>query len=179
MTRSPTARRYARALFDLAQEQGRLDAVQADLAEIARLAGHRETYERLLQPYELSARDRKAIWDGILGGRADPLTHRFVHFLVDKRRGPLLGPIILEFQRLYLDTKGITAVEVRTARPLTEEQLQALANRLAARLDTKIKATQKADPALLGGFQVWVGDVVYDYSIHHQLELLHQKFVTA
>ncbi len=179
MTRSPTAGRYARALFALAQEQGRLDAVQADLAEIARLAAHRAAYEHLLLPYELSGQDRKRVWDSILGGQADPLTSRFIHFLVDKRRGPLLGPIILEFERMYLDAKGITAVEVRTARPLTEEQLQALAARLATRLDTKIKATQKTDPELLGGFQVWVGDVVYDYSIHHQLELLHQKFVTA
>ena len=179
MARSPAARRYARALFDLAQEQGRLDTVHADLWEIARLGARRQEFTALLDPYELSAADRKGLWDQILKGKADPLTHRFVHFLVDKRRGGLLGQIIHAYDALYNEAQGITTVEVVAARPLSEEQLKALSDRLAARLKRKIRAAQKTEAALLGGFRIHVGDVVYDYSISHQLEQLHHKMVTA
>jgi F-type H+-transporting ATPase subunit delta len=68
---------------------------------------------------------------------------------------------------------------VLAAQPLTEEQMRALSERFAQRLGRKIKATQKRDPSLLGGFLVRVGDVVYDYSVSHQLEQLHHKMVTA
>lgn len=179
MARSPAARRYARALFDLAQEQGRLDAVQADLAEIARLGAKREQFAALLERFELSTQNRKDTWDKILKDQADPLTRRFVHFLVDKRRGDILGEIIRAFEVLYNEAKGITTLEVLAAQPLTEEQMQALSARFATRLGRKIKATQKTESSLLGGFQVRVGDVVYDYSVSHQLDLLHRKMVTA
>ena len=179
MARSPAARRYARALFDLAVEKGCLDNVQADLANIALLGAKREQYAALLERFELSAQNRKDVWNQILKDQADPLTLRFVHFLVDKRRGDILGEIIRAFEVLYNEAKGITTLEVLAARPLTGEQLEALSARFAARLGRKIKATQKTDPALLGGFQVRVGDVVYDYSVSHQLEILHRKMVTA
>ena len=179
MARSPAARRYARALFDLAQEQNRLDTVQADLAEIARLGAKREEFAALLERYELSPQNRKDTWNRILKDQADPLTLRFVHFLVDKRRGDILGEIIRAFEVLYNEAKGITTLEVLAAQPLTEEQMRALSERFAQRLGRKIKATQKRDPSLLGGFLVRVGDVVYDYSVSHQLEQLHHKMVTA
>jgi len=179
MARSPAARRYARALFDLANEQGHLDTVYADLAEIARLGAQREQFAALLERFQLTAQNRKYVWNQILKDQADPLTLRFVHFLVDKRRGDILGEIIRAFEVLYNEAKGITTLEVLAARPLTEEQMQALSARFATRLGRKIKATQKTDAALLGGFQVRVGDVVYDYSVNHQLELLHRKMVTA
>lgn len=179
MSRSPAARRYARALFELAQEQGRLDTVHADLWEIARLGAKRQEFTALLDPYELSAADRKGIWDQILKDKADPLTHRFVHFLVDKRRGGILGEIILAFELLYNEAKGITTLEIRAARPLTADQVKTLSDRFATKLGRQIKAVQKTDPSLLGGFQVRVGDVVYDYSVNHQLETLHRKLTTA
>ncbi len=88
MPQSPASRRYARALFELAQEQGRLDKVQADLAELVPLVEHKADYAALLEQHELSTGQRKDLWTAVLQGRADPLTLRFLHFLVEKRRWP-------------------------------------------------------------------------------------------
>jgi F-type H+-transporting ATPase subunit delta len=179
MARSPAARRYARALFELAQEQGRLDVVQADLKELARLGEKKADYSALLDRFEWSATDRKKVWSTLIEGRADPLTLRFVHFLVDKQRGTILGDIIRAFEVLYNEVKGIATLEVLAARPLAESQMRALSDRFAAKLGRTIKATQSTDSSLLGGFQVRAGDVVYDYSVSHQLEQLHRKMITA
>lgn len=179
MPRSLASRRYARALFELAQEQGRLDAVHNDVKELARLATRRKELSALLEPYELKAADRKGIWDQILKDKVDPLTHRFVHFLVDKRRIGLLSQITHDFAELYKEAMNITTLEIRAAHPLTETQIHALSDRFAAKLGRTIAAIQTTDPSLLGGFQVHAGDVVYDYSVNHQLEILHQKLTTV
>ena len=179
MAQTPVARRYARALFDLAQEQHCLDSVQADLMALAQLGQHRAEYDMLLERYALTAENRKTVWDEILKGKAHPLTLRFVHFLVDKRRGGSLGSIIQSFNHLWHEARGITAIEILAARPLAEDQVQALVKKFAAKLGQKITATQKTDPSLLGGFQVRVGDVVHDYSVSNQLEKLHHKLATA
>ena len=156
-----------------------MDVIHADLSELARLGAKREEFAALLSRYELSAQNRKDTWSKILKGAADPLTLRFIHFLVDKRRGELLGDIIHAFEILYNGAKGITTLEVLAASPLSGEQLKTLSERFAARLGQKIKATQKTDSSLLGGFLVRVGDVVYDYSVSHQLEKLHRKLARA
>ena len=179
MAQSPASRRYARALFELAQEQGRLDVVHADLAELQALLQREPEIAALLERQELSTLQRKDLWSALLQGRADPLTQRFLHFLMEKRRGPLLGQIIRAFEGLYHETEGITTMDVVAARPLTEEQMQALSARFASKLGRKIKATQKTEASLLGGFQVRVGDVVYDYSVSNQLEQLYHKMVMA
>jgi len=179
MARSPVARRYASALFDLAREQGRLEAVASDLAGLARLGEHRDDYEALVGSYAITQEQRRAIWRQMLEGKADPLTLRFVLFLVHKNRAPLLGPIIREFHALHLAARGIVAVEIVSARPLPDDQLKAVVARMEARLGKKMEATLTTDPSLLGGFQVRAGDVVYDYSVNHQLELLHRRLVSA
>jgi F-type H+-transporting ATPase subunit delta len=179
MARSPAARRYARALFDLAREQGRADAVAADLSGLARLSENREDYEALIGLHLLSQEKRRDIWRRMLEGRGDPLTLRFILFLVHKKRADLLGLIIHEYHALHLDAQGIVAVQIVSSRPLPEEQKNTIVARMEARLGKKIEATLTTDPSLLGGFQVRAGDVVYDYSVNHQLELLHRKLVSA
>lgn len=179
MNRSPAARPYARALFELAREQGRLDAVHADLLELARLLEQESDYQALLDRHQLSPENRKDLWRELLEGHADPLTLRFIYLLVDKQRGRQLGDIIQAFTLLYREAQGITTLDIIAAHPLTDAQVQALVERFSKKIGGRIQATQKVDPALLGGFQVRVGDVVYDYSVNHQLESLQLKLATA
>ncbi|MCO5060790.1 MAG: ATP synthase F1 subunit delta [Kiritimatiellae bacterium] len=179
MPRSPLATRYARALFELAQEQNRLDAVRADLAAIATLGNERDTFRRMISPYAFSQDVRTAIWKELLGGKADELTVRFILFLVSKRRGSVLLEIIRAFEDLCSEEKGIQPIEIVSARPLSSQQLNAITERVEARIQSKVSATQTVDPALLGGLQIRVRDTVYDFSVNHQLDKLYRAMTTA
>jgi len=179
MARSPVAQRYARALFELAREQGRLEAVAADLSALKTLRDHREAFETLAEPYALSPERRMALWRAILENKADPLTLRFALFLVHKGRGQLIGSIIAAFEALHLDAQGIQPVDIVSARPLPDDQLREITTRMEKRLGRRIQPTVEVDPALLGGFLVRAGDVVHDFSVNHQLEQLHQRLTTA
>ncbi len=179
MARAPAARRYAKALFELAREQGKLEAVYADLGELSKLLERRGDYMSLLSPYEQSAENRARVWRAILEGKADPLVLRFVLFLVHKNRAQGLGDIIGHFNARYHESAGILAAHIISAHPLSDQQVAAIAERFGKRLGKKIKPSLEIRPSLLGGFQVKIGDVVYDYSIDHQLNILHRKLVTA
>jgi len=180
MANAQVAKRYARALFELAREQGRLDAVYADLLNIAALfAERREQIQSLIEPYGMTPDNRKKLWRAALNGKAEPIVLRFIEFIIDKGRNPLLVDIIEAFTRLYNEEKNILAVEIRAAHVLEQRQVEAITQRLAQRFGKKIQEKVKVDPSLIGGFQVRVGDVVYDYSINHQLDTLHRILVTA
>lgn len=179
MSRSPIARRYARALFDLAREQGRADAVAADLAALTRLGEHRDDYEALIGPYALKESDRANIWRAMLEGRSDPLTLRFVLFLVHKNRAALLGEIIREYDALHLESQGIQAISVTSAAPLTDAQADEIAARMGRKLGRSVRVKRSVDPSLLGGFVVRAGDTVHDYSVDHQLNRLHHRLISA
>ena len=180
MANVQVAKRYARAVFELAREQGRLDAVYADLVEIAKLLAQRhEQIASLIEPYGMTPENRKKLWRAGLAGKAEPLVLRFIEFLIDKGRNPFLPDIIKAFVRLYNTEKGILAVDIRAAHVLEQRQTDAITQRLAQRFNKKIQASVTVDPSLIGGFQVRVGDVVYDYSINHQLDTLHRRLITA
>ncbi len=179
MTRSPLARRYARALFELAQEQDRLGVVRQDLAALAPLAADRPQFLLLVQAFAARGGDRARSWSGLLDGRVDPLTLRFVLFLARKGRATLLPDAIQEFEALYYEARGVQTVEIHSAHPMREDQVQALVSRFSEKLGREVRAVTRVVPALLGGFQVRAGDMIYDYSIHHQLELMHRNMRTA
>ena len=179
MPRFPAARRYARALFDLALEQNALDVVQADLTAIATRATRKGEYQALLTRHTLKAEDRKRLWDLVLKDQAHPLTRRFVHFLVDKRRGEYLGDIIAAFFILFDESRNIAPLRVTSAHPLTPAQQEALTSRFARKLGKQIRLILEVDPALLGGFRAQADDIVYDYSVSGQLEQLHHNMASA
>lgn len=179
MTRSPVALRYARAIFELAREQGRLDAVQADFAALTELGRDRETFLRVVSPYTLTAENRAKLWKAVLGDHSDPLTLRFLLFLVSKGRGMILGDVIHAFNDLCCEAQGIVPIEIVSAQKLSDEQLNAIVARFEQQLQKKLRATSQVNPSLLGGFQVRVRDTIYDYSVNNQLDRLQRSMTTA
>lgn len=177
MTRSPLTRRYARALFEVARAQNRLAAVEADAHALAALARDRNTFSRLLDPR--AVRHRGQVWDALLKGRIDPLTLRFVHFVLDKGRGALLGGMAEDFIDVCCEERGIQRVEIVSASPLADAQVSAIVDHFKARIQRTLQPSVRLDPALIGGFQVRVRDTIYDFSVNHQLERLHRSLLTA
>lgn len=179
MTQSPVAQRYARALFELAQEQGLLDAVQGDFTLLKELGKDRAQFERLTSRYELTPENMATLWKALFKDHVNPLTLRFLLFLASKGRGPVLGEVVRAFDGLCDDSRGILAVEVISAKPLPEDQLRGIVAQFEKRLQKTLRATTRVEPSLLGGFQVRVRDTIYDFSVNHQLEQLQQATLTV
>lgn len=174
-----TARRYTRALFDLATERGQRDPVRADLVHLAGLLTGSPEFAWLITSPDLAAERRQALLREVLGGRGDPLTLVFLEFLLSRRRLRLLPLVCTLFEDACLHADQVVRAEVSSAIALAPAQAEALRRRLEARLGRQVRARHQVDPALLGGFVVQVGDDVLDCSLRTQLERFRQKIISG
>lgn len=173
MAKGAAARRYARALFQLASEEGRVAPVRESLAGFdALMAENANLRDVLLQPLHPVA-ERLAVLGGITEqAGSDPILRNFYAFLIDQRRLVEFDAIRAEYERLADDEAGITKAEVRSASALDDQQVQRLRAALGARTGRQIDLAVAVDPSLLGGIVATVGDVVYDGSLRTQLSQL-------
>ena len=181
MLHSKAARRYAKALFLLAVEQHKLDAVQADLQALAALLEASKDLRDFLGNYLIAPARRAQVLGDLFEreGRAEALLARFIFLLEEKKRMPLLREIASAFGALYDQERGIVRVELMSARPLDREQLERITERLRQQLGKDVRPTVRVNPDLLGGFIIQVGDQVRDLSVESQLRRLRRELVEA
>jgi F-type H+-transporting ATPase subunit delta len=173
MARTAAARRYARALFALAREIGRVVETRTEVERLGRLIDESaELRAVLLQPL-YPATQRRAVLGAVaerLG--ASPLLKNFLSFLVDQRRLVDWAPIEAEYARLADAAAGVSQVRVRSASPLSDAQRQRLERALERKSGARVTLEVEIDPTLLGGAVAQVGDLVYDGSLRTQLQQL-------
>ena len=163
--------RYAQALFDLALETGRLDAVRADLASLKAAWIDSADLRRLAASPVIAAEDQQkglvAIADK---ARIDVTTRNFLGLLAQNGRARDLGAVITGFEALYAKHTGVVAAEIVSAQALTAAQTRTIKTALTAALGKDPEMTLRVDPAILGGLKVKVGSRLFDASLKTKLD---------
>ncbi len=164
------AGRYANAIFELAQEQGLVDAVAADFAALKSAIAASSDLGRLVKSplfgNEVQARALKPVLDKM---GVNPLTTKSLLTLTGKRRLFALEGVIAAFDRLVAKMKGEVQAQVISAHALSSAQTAELKSVLKARLGREPRLDTRVDPTLLGGLIVKVGSRMIDSSIRTKL----------
>ncbi len=169
------AGRYATALFGLARDENKIDAVSRSLATLeAALAESGDFKALVTSPLIGRVEAGKAIRALVPTLGVDPVTGNFLGVLADNGRLGELTNVVRLFKRLSSDYRGETAAEVTTAHALDDAQVAALKAKLAARLGRDVAIDTKVDPAILGGIVVRLGSQMIDASIRTKLNTLAQ-----
>jgi F-type H+-transporting ATPase subunit delta len=167
------AGRYATALFDLAKEQGALDAVAGDLAAISTMLGQSPDLARLVRSPVFSAEDQARAMSAVLDkAGVSGLTQNFIKLIARNRRLFSLSDMIRDFQTLFARMKGQITAEVTSAQPLTDAQRTQLLDSLKASLNKDVQLRTTVDPTILGGLIVKAGSRMIDSSIKTKLNNL-------
>lgn len=174
---SRAARRYAKALFGLALETGKVDAVKDDLTGLMELTSQSRELARFLGDYHLSRRARGKVLTSLFSGRLAPLSFRFVMFLEEKRRLGSLDPICASFMQLHDRMNGVVRGRLESAFELATADVAAISDRAEAAGTGQVRLAVDVKPDLLGGFRLRIGDVIHDYSIAGQLRRMRQRLV--
>ncbi|MBB5744693.1 F0F1 ATP synthase subunit delta [Brevundimonas variabilis] len=163
--------RYAQALFDLALETGKLDAVRADLKSLKAAWIESADLRRLATSPVIAADDQQkglvAIADA---AKFDTTTRNFLGLLGQNGRARDLGGVITGFEALYSKHTGVVAAEVVSAVPLTTAQTTHIRSALMQALGKAPEITARVDPAILGGLKVKVGSKLFDASLKSKLD---------
>lgn len=165
--------RYATALFELARDERKLDAVSASLATLKdALANSAEFAKLTSSPLVDRAAATKTVAAIAPQLGLDPLTGNFLGVLAQNRRLGELSAVIRAFTGLVARHRGETTADVTSAHPLSDDQIDALKARLKAQTGRDVTIDLKVDPAILGGLIVKVGSRMVDGSIRTKLNTL-------
>lgn len=166
--------RYGTALFDLATEQGTIDAVYADVAALQQVFADTPTLAATLTNATLTLEQKQPILTSLQQGATDSVKN-LIQMVFDYGRMNEMPFILAAFMQRYDQVNGIVHAKVTTAVALTTEQQQALSTQLATRLGAKqITIDNTVDEAVIGGVIVEANNLVIDGSIRSKLAQVRQ-----
>ena len=163
--------RYAQALFDLALETGRLDAVRADMTSLRSAWIESADLRRMATSPVIATEDQAKGLSAIADkARFDQTTRNFLGLLGQNGRARDLPAVIAGFEVLYSAHTGAVAAEVVSAVPLSAAQTTHIRSALSKALGKAPEMTARVDPSILGGLKVKVGSKLFDASLKTKLD---------
>jgi F-type H+-transporting ATPase subunit delta len=165
---------YARALFEAARDNDRLDEVREQLGEIAdAIEGSHDLQVFFFSPYFSSEEKRDGL--GRMLTDADPLVMNFMALLIEKHRMPVLFRIRRELDRLWEEENRLLGVTVTSAVELDSRTVEHIGTSIGERTGRRVTLTSVVDPDILGGMVLRVGNSIIDASIRNRLEQLRKQ----
>jgi len=169
--KSTIARPYAKALFELALGQKKLDVWSRALALSAAVVADPRVKKLLTSPHVTTDQLADLLID--IGGKSlDAEGQNFLRVLASNRRLALLPEIAAIFEKLKAESEKVVDVTVTSAAPLSAEQQRNYSSALRQRLKSDVRLHCEVDPKLLGGAILRANDLVIDGSLRGRLDRL-------
>lgn len=170
MSTRASAARYARALFDVALQEGSLEQANNDLTTVTDLLQQHQDLQRVLVNPAIPAARKHAALQALLPklSLSTPVA-KLLLMLADRDRLVLVPDLVSVFRERYLEHQQIVEAEVTTAMPLAPEREADLRQQLAKVTGRRVNLTTRVDPAIIGGIVTKIGTIVYDGSLASQL----------
>ncbi len=170
---SGLAGRYARALFDLANESKALEKVEADLSKLISMLDESAEMRTFVSSPIYGRKEQISAVSAVakLADLGDIAT-KFLGVLAANRRLNILSSVIAGFSQFMSKHRGEISAEVTSAYELTKTQLKELKKELMASVGHDVTIDAVVDESLLGGLTVKVGSLMVDSSLKTKLDNL-------
>jgi len=171
------ARRYARAVFELAEQDGQVGEWGRRLAELRQSMSDPEVASVLTNP-TIATEQRMALISAA-PHVFDPEATNLAKLLIESNRVRDIGAIEEEFQRLADEAAGRVRATVTTAVELDAEERGQLTDQLSHRLGKEVRLLAAVDRRILGGLKLQYGDHLIDASLATKLQQLRRRLADA
>ncbi len=169
---------YGDALFELAVEQGKVDALLKEIEQLQHVLSENEEFGRLMNHPKIIKEEKIQVAKNVFEGRMSDELLGFLTIVISKDRYRDIDAILDYFIAEVKQYKGIGVATVTTAVPLRVEQRMKIEQRL---LDTtsykKMEMNYLLDKSLIGGMVIRIGDRVVDSSISTKLNELQKELL--
>jgi F-type H+-transporting ATPase subunit delta len=166
---------YAQAMLEVARVEGHLADVEDELFRFARTFEGNDDLRMALTDAALPVERRMAVIEELLGAKALRTSVALVTLVVAAGRAGELPEIVDLFVEIAAAERKRAVAEVRSAIPLSDDQVERLRVALNQATDKDVEVKVVVDPDVLGGIVATIGDIVIDGSVRHRLEQLKEQ----
>lgn len=170
------AKRYAKALFELALQQNVSDRVSRDMEAVAEVMAENRELRRVMTNPLINPPRKFKLMKELFGAIISPLSLRFFEILILKGREQQIEEIARQYNALYLDHHNIAVAELTTAFAANESIKNTITGLVRHNTDKTLQFSLTTDPEIIGGFRLKIGDYLFDASISKIISNLHKEF---
>ena len=172
------ARRYAKALIDLARRDGLIAEIGAQLQQHQALLRENTNLQRTLENPSVPLQVKTGIMTTIAErAQPAPLLRNFLLLLMNKGRLSQLDAICMHYERMASDELHRVVAQVTTAVEMDASQRQVVTQKIAAATQKEVQLETHVDPAIIGGLVVRVNNVILDGSVRGQLARMRKALI--
>lgn len=170
------AKRYAKALFDLAQQHATLDAILAEFQSFLQLLEQSPELKFIIE--HPNDRQRERVLSRLFKQQVSELFLSFLFLVLKNRRHRLLPQIYDDLQSRHDALNHRVRAIATTAIPLSEHKLSELSREIARYINADVRLENNIDPSILGGIIIQLNGQVFDASLSAQFNKLKQSLIT-
>lgn len=178
MSQTVIARRYAKALLNLAEKENKLEAIGEHLSRMASTFAESNDLQKAIADTKVPVESKKNILKEVSKHlELGPTVTTFVQFLLHKKRIVLLPDIETVFSRLLREKLGKLDADVTVAKALTKDQEASITKQLSEFSGKDVQVNVTVDEDIIGGVITRIGSTVIDGSLRNQLTLVYQSII--
>ena len=175
-----SAERYSLALFELSEENNLLSQIEDQSSSILNLIDQSEDFSNSIKDPTTSQEDLLKVINTISeNNKFESLFENFLSFLIQKRRFFFIERILKSFIEICSRKRGELKAELKSAKQLSNEEIEKITEELTKNFSSKIKLNYKHDESLIGGLVVQVGSTMVDTSIKNKLQQIENRMIEA
>ena len=178
MSEGKVARRYAKALIDVASEAGAVEQVEKELGSFLDMVNGNDELKTIIHSPVFSTDERIAIVEALAkGGAWGDLTHKVILLLVKKERINYLSAILEAFSSEADRIADRMRAVISSAQALSDDRFQQIVSSLEKRTGKKVVATAEVDESLMSGVRAQIGGLVFDGSLKARLQKMQRQLI--
>ncbi|UOQ45356.1 F0F1 ATP synthase subunit delta [Halobacillus salinarum] len=172
------AKRYAQALFQLAQERSKLEQFETELRTMREVLSSNDKLFTFLKHPKVSLDQKKKVIDESFGAFSSELVNTS-KLLLERHREGIIPEMAGQFIALMNEKKGIADATVYSVRALSDDEKQKISQTFAAKVGKQsLNITNITEPNLLGGLRVRIGNRIFDGSVRGKLNRIERELVS-
>lgn len=180
MSQLTLARRYAQALLEVAVEEESVQEIEEQILSLGEVYESSSELSELLTDPLVNQQKKMQILEDLFSEEIREDVMNLLRLLMEKGRAELIPVIADTFDTLADDHFGVVNVEVESARPLEDEQVDKLKEQMENLLGgQQVELNETENPELLAGFRIKIGDSVLDGTLSNRLKKLRENLTRS
>ncbi len=177
MLAQQVAKKYSRAIFELAKEKNMVDQAWEQFQALAEYLKEDDSFLDFMTAPQIADDKKLDLVKRAFEGQLETAFYDFLMVLVEKRRIRFLPEILEELDSLIREDKGITRATCITADPISDDERNKLIAQLREKTNQQIELVEKTDKGVIGGMVVMMQNQIIDGSIRHGLNQLRNRLM--